>query len=435
MKTLHLQTLVFCAVAGLSAATWSFFWPAAASAPAAAPPAPKPTIQQPVSLQWTETEIRSAVQACTAATVPERARAALHLGRIPVEKIPAALEVEPLLVDNRLTLAGKVLLMRWAGSDGRAAATWAWKHFRPQVEVAWDEVYGEMGSAWAWHNAPELQRWVSEAKHVGLGGLRREDAEASETPILDATQINWAIGWIAREDPRLAYELLLKHGETSFDDLELCQNFTLIQVKEALEAFPELLQEPPSQAARAQRLLRRWFELDPQDLARSPYSHLLTRNRDEVSRESLSAWKAQPEADRASKATELINAIRALESSGKVARLRSEPGQPFTLPQSFAAQIVQEWAPLDRDAAAKWLESLPEAERNHGNQTMAASMAARDLNSALTMAEKLPAFDRLSGTVRSFDAWRQANPGQRPDTTGWSEQRLQAWKDLESIAE
>lgn len=40
---------------------------------------------------------------------------------------------------------------------------------------------------------------------------------------------------------------------------------------------------------------------------------------------------------------------------------------------------------------------------------------------------------RQSGLVRAFDEWTQAHPGERPDTSGWTPVRIQAWEDLEAL--
>ncbi|WP_367873488.1 hypothetical protein [Luteolibacter sp. Populi] len=438
MKASSQKALAFGIATGVSAWAWSHFWPQAAAEPSASSPASAPIVR---IAAWSDGEIRSALHACAAAANnTKRMQAAMQLGKIPVGSILAALEAEPPVKDRELTLAAKVLLIRWAGSDGNAASAWAWKNFRSGSGYGlWDEALREIGPAWAWHDAAGLHRWVMACQHVGMEEVSRDTAKASEKPILDFSQVSEICRWLAPEEPRLAFELLQTRNGYSSEDRLIGMDFNLTQVKEALEAFPDLDQSKPGvfrdSEIHAQRLLSRWQELDPEDFARSPYAHLHLANPYAASTRALVEWKTQAPAERAAAATRLIDALRNRDGIKTVDAWGELPVGAATMIQAGIGMIASSWATEDPVAASEWIESLPEAERASGYRVVAAAAAPRDLDLALLQAEKLPSASRMGAFVEAFDSWSKANPGKAPDATGWSEQRHAAWEDLKFLSE
>ena len=61
------------------------------------------------------------------------------------------------------------------------------------------------------------------------------------------------------------------------------------------------------------------------------------------------------------------------------------------------------------------------------------SRAADQLESTLDWIDRFEPGIRAAHQVRAFDAWTAAHPGERPDTSRWSEERRQAWDDLQTL--
>lgn len=345
-------------------------------------------------------------------------KAAAALGEIPVDQVLAALEAESPVKDGELTLAAKVLLIRWAGSDGRAAAAWAWKRFR--AEGLWPAAFQEIGPAWAWHDAKGLHRWAVAARREKAGGHTTiADAESSETPILRLEEIFKIAKWLAPEEPRLAFELRISEKTTTFGDDAVLPGLlrNTDQVKEALLAFDDLDQIKPGIIYGHQMLplalLGRWKELDPENFARTPYANLVNEIYGQNINEGLESWRKVPAEERAATANNWIAGKKGHEEISRIWRL------------------TREWAEQDPAAATDWVATLPETRREQSYQIIAGVRAAKDLNGTLDWGEELPTAVQVATMVEAFDGWSKAHPGQRPDMSGWSEERVTAWEDLQ----
>lgn len=418
MRTTPLQTLAFGLALVGSGYVWSWLWqhaepgsPVSAAAPATPPAKP-----------WTAQDTAAAMaELKDAKTADARMKAVATLGNIPPGQIRETLEQASVVENGDLTLAAKVLLIRWAGSDGAAAADWAWKRFRS--EGLWQEAIREIGPAWAWHDAKGLHRWVMAATKEKPGeSTTKAQAEASESPILDSEDVFNIAKWLAPEEPRLAFELRRMERNTVFSgDLELPRLLrTLPQVKEALLAYDDLDQIKPGIMHGHQMLqvalFGRWEELDPEDFARSPYAHLSMGSQNRRLTAGLEDWQKAP-------ATERTGAASAWIAGKEGAELRVRINQ-----------LATAWAGVDPEAAIGWASGLEERRREESYQLIAGVRAAKDLNGTLDWGDRLPAASQAATLVTTFDGWSTAHPGQRPDMAGWSEERIAAWKDLEASA-
>ena len=122
-----------------------------------------------------------------------------------------------------------------------------------------------------------------------------------------------------------------------------------------------------------------------------------------------------PPADQVAAATHLI------ETS-------PEPARPAAVRQ--ASTFWVESAPA---ACRDWLDALPPDLRAAGAAPFTSARAAAELNPTLDWLEQFPPAIRHGCLVHAFDAWTAAHPGAGPDTSAWSEERRQAWDDLQAL--
>lgn len=208
-------------------------------------------------------------------------KSARRLDQVSVDQIRAGLEDAPLVDAGQLTLAAKLMLVRWAGEDGEAAMNWAWKNLRSKG--VWKGAYREIIAAWAWSQPAKLCEW---AKHAAsnnkpvLGEVSLADAEQSDIPLLDFEGLNDVSRCLVSLAPREAYEVFLIRGGFSSDDSKLTESLQSVSaVQEALLAFEGLENLQPDRwtgsGIYANSLFHRWKELDPDDFKRSRFAHLI----------------------------------------------------------------------------------------------------------------------------------------------------------------
>ncbi|RYD39480.1 MAG: hypothetical protein EOP85_15880 [Verrucomicrobiaceae bacterium] len=99
----------------------------------------------------------------------------------------------------------------------------------------------------------------------------------------------------------------------------------------------------------------------------------------------------------------------------------------------YISRIAGDWAKTDPAATVRWLEALPQEDADSAAGARVSSLAPHDLTVVLDWAERLPPGKRRDSLVGAFDAWTAANPGQRADRSGWPDDRVRAWEDLEAL--
>ena len=87
----------------------------------------------------------------------------------------------------------------------------------------------------------------------------------------------------------------------------------------------------------------------------------------------------------------------------------------------------------DPAACREWLESLPEDTGWFAAGEFVSIRAADELDEALDWIQRFPPDKQAALFVRAFDAWTEARPGGVPDVSGWGDERLSAWEDLEAL--
>lgn len=230
--------------------------------------------------QWSRLRLIDLLrQSENAVTDSERWTVAKQISEIPGEKLAEALELTPLFKDHNLAFTAKILLIRWAETDGNAAAHWAWLRFR-DADGIWDRAFREIGPSWAAKNPRGFAKWIiGHQQSKNHGDLTLQSALASDEPILEFGDLGRACTWLIHEDPRAAFEILIARGGMSTDDSKLSESLqTAGQIQQALLAFDHLDQIQPGHWSGneilAQQLISQWEKLDPETFKRSPYARL-----------------------------------------------------------------------------------------------------------------------------------------------------------------
>jgi hypothetical protein len=421
MNAILPRLLAFTTASAFTAACWIALRPVPPE-----PPAEHPEPQAPVRLSSTDLE-RTLAALASAKTHDAKLEAALALRSLSPQDFPAVFERVEVAKDRQLTLAARALLVHWASRDGEAAALWAWQSFRE--ERLWKHAFREIGAAWAWRDPAGLAAWLSEQVASEAGSLDEatlDEVKKSDTPLFDSDDLSRACRWLMAANPRLALDLLEKRGGTSSDDHLLWDALQdPRKIEDALTAFGDL--EHLFKNARpgemffdgrkgsASGLLQRWRTLDPEGFARSAYSRYLPAPPSDDLAAALTEWKSSLPADPTSSATRLIVS-------------RPESARPGAVQQITAA-----WAGSAPAACREWLDALPPDLREPGVVTFTSTCAASDLNPTLDWLYQFPPAIRHAGLVHAFDAWTAAHPGAEPDTSAWSEERREAWADLQTL--
>lgn len=276
MKRRTVQILVF----GLSCAVTGWVWypfqtAARSSAPGrlAAPAVGSRVFNEDIHVVLRDLDSAESSEA--------RLKAARRLDLVSMNQIRTTLDEIPLIDDGRLTLAAKLLLIRWAGEDGEATMNWAWKKFRSKG--LWNDAFREIVAAWAWTQPAKLSEWAKRgaaARKQGLDEIPLNDAEQSDQPLLDFEGLNTISRCLVSMAPREAFEIFLIRGGYSSEDSKLPKSLQSVSaVQEALLAFDGLDRLQPDRWSGSEihvnGLLVRWKELDPEDFKRSRFAHLI----------------------------------------------------------------------------------------------------------------------------------------------------------------
>jgi hypothetical protein len=279
MKSRFLQQSgAFIVASAFTAAGWMLFWPKAGS-PAATPmvesrPDPDRTLWNRQNLIELTGELEKA------STSADRLKAALRFNDIPPAEIPNALDQVKLIENRELTLAARLLLIRWAARDGEAAANWAWHRFRQ--DGLWQNAFREISSSWAWNQPAALGEWALKAAKRRKPGddISLAEAVSADAPLLDSDMLNRVSRDLICTNPRPAFQVFLARGGWRSNDRQFFDALGSVQqVREALLACSQLDKMVPNRIQgdeiHAMGLLERWKKLDPADFARSPYAHLI----------------------------------------------------------------------------------------------------------------------------------------------------------------
>ncbi|WP_367873486.1 hypothetical protein [Luteolibacter sp. Populi] len=418
MKRQTLKGTAFLLACLATAGLWHAFWPAppaAVASPEAATPAPVKT-----------TPDARALVAELAATQDKQQRMSIaaRLLEIPVSEIPALLDSITVIEGHQLSLAAKTLLIRWASVDGRAAVAWAWPHLREKG--FFPQAMAQIGPAWAWQNPRELAKWageqsITEGAQDPFGTISLEDTLASDSPLLNSEQFSRIAASIARDEPRLAFGLLIKARAYGNDDITASLQ-SVEQIREALLAFDNLegldyesqnFISGPERTAKA--LFRRWCELDRSSFEASAYSKLVTIPNHEKSMSKWAKWREAPAEDRLAGATAL------LATADEAARHETVGG------------LARDWAAKDPAGCRAWLETLPGELPAAGARYFMTAVAASDLAGAVDFSEDMPPAVRQNCLADAHRLWRAAHPEETVDTSGWSEPSVEAWEDLDAL--
>jgi hypothetical protein len=421
MKAIVPQLLAFTTVSALTAACWMALRPSPAE-----PKASQPPPQAQARLESGDLD-RMLLALDSATTENGKLEAALALRNLSPQDFPAVFERVEVTKDRQLTLAAKALLVHWASHDGEAAALWAWQRFRE--EGLWRSAFREIGAAWAWRDPAGLAAWLT--AQIGTKAGRLTDAtldevRLSDAPLFESDDLSRACRWLMAENPRLALDLLEKRGGTSSDDHLIWDALQdPRKIEDALLAFDDLdvllKDTQPGQyffggkKGSASGLLMRWQSLDPEGFARSAYARYLPAPPSGDLTVALAEWRTSPPADPPSAATRLLES------------------RPETARPTAVRRLTTLWAEFDPVACREWLDSLPPDLREPGAVPFTIACAAADLGPTMDWLDTLPPAIRHGCLVHAFDAWTAAHPGAEPDTSAWSEQRREAWADLQTL--
>ncbi|GAA5129253.1 hypothetical protein JIN84_03130 [Luteolibacter yonseiensis] len=412
MKPSRRDLAVFGLTCLATAAAWIHFRPI--EAPAA--PAPAPPVTTPTG--WSGERLDQALAAVgKAGSAAARLDACKDLLQIPPTDILATLEQQVAESDRQLSLVAKTLLIRWAAEDGEAAARWAWNRLRSKE--AWEEAFRQIGPAWAAHNPTGLGRWAMTIDAKGTPPDDAPEAGTMEMRVASRGLHTDISRWLVTEDPRLAYEILIKHGRMSSEDPKIALALSSVErVREAVSAFGDFKIGNPVRLTGKEihlyYLFLRWSELDPDDFNRSRHAGTIAIGDTEKAAAALERFKSLPAREKPDAAENLMAGIVPAARSG---RMRS---------------IAQTWADTDPSAAIRWLDARPPEDRPAANTARASAIAPHDLTVTLDWMDGLPEEQRLS-LVQIFDSWTKAHPGQRADRSGWPAGRVEAWEDLEAL--
>jgi hypothetical protein len=419
MKPMTQKTFGFLIASFVTATAWIAIWPS----PTPAIAAPKVAMKHVVpTTHWSKERVASSVAAVGKAG-SDRARldACSDLLQIPIADVRKALEQVTLGDKRRLSLATKTLLIRWAADDGDAALRWAWQRYRSQG--LWFDAFREIAPAWAAHNPKGLAAWALDAaEHMkaNSGELSMEEIKPYQRPVVDSNMLTDIGKWLTTEDPRLAYEILVKRGGFSSQDPKIPLALTSVaKIQDALSVFQGRKIRDPlklrEEEVHLYHLLNRWHQLDAEDFNHSPYAGTIIPQAAEVPALELERWKSSP----ASKREQQANTI--------LANVHPEARAPRIL------AIAKAWAEIDLPAVLRWAESLPPEDQTSASAARISIWAAHDLNAALANAERLSTGARRDSFVIAFDAWTQGQSGKRADQAGWPPEWTQAWSDLEAL--
>ncbi len=411
MKPSIRNLLVFTAASVATAVAWMSAWPRV-------DPAERPSeAKRETEFQrqpWTHENTASILSAVEAADSDrKKLTAAADLLAIPITEMDDALDLVKWNDGNRLTLAGKVVLIRWASDDGQAAMAWARKQFKSKA--LWKQAFAEIGPAWAAHDPKGLAAWAMPPSRN-----QTPEDDPTDRPTIDSDGLTDIAGWLVTEDPTAAYQLLKRRGGFSSRDMTLPLALTSVtKVREALLCFGDLKITNPQRVEGDQiplyLLLQRWNELDPDDFGNSPYAGSIAAGDSGSPLPSIERWKILPAPDRAEEATRIVSIV--------APAARSLP----------ILHIAREWAEVDSSACSRWLDSLPPENGAAANAARASAIAPYDLAATLDRIDQSPPEQWNQLIVASFDAWTKAHPGQRADRTAWPVARSQAWEDLEVL--
>lgn len=95
----------------------------------------------------------------------------------------------------------------------------------------------------------------------------------------------------------------------------------------------------------------------------------------------------------------------------------------------FAVSLLGRWHQLDPEGYSR--SSFAKA--GFSETVKYPTKTVPDLQTALNEIAGLPTEERQAEFVRCYKIWTQAHPGERPNKTGWSSARLQAWDDLDDV--
>lgn len=245
----------------------------------------------------TETIDVRAWHADLAAAETSRARFQIsrRLDRLPLDQVRESIEETDLIEGRQLTLAAKLLLVRWAAEDGEAAMQWAWLRFRS--EDVWDEAFREIIAAWSWSQPTKLAAWakrLAALRDSPNSHISRTEAEQSDHPILDSDAMRRIAKNLAHVSPTDAIDFLMSPGGSAGWDSRLIAAFSSVPaVREALHAIEDsqsirwdLVKNSGAQIDMwlnneiepetiALSLLQHWKNLDPDDFQKSHYANLL----------------------------------------------------------------------------------------------------------------------------------------------------------------
>lgn len=420
MKISPRSLAIFTATSLLTMGAWLAFWPEAQSLPAPPPPPQAMPIEK-----WNRDKLAILIERLKVSG-SERERLALvaELSRIPVPEIPELLATIPLEQNHQLTLATRTLLIRWASADGKGAIDWSWANLKELS--SWRDAFVQVCEAWAWSDPVALEQWALDHFRNPMKDPTLEEVRASETPILSSGNITRIAKSLLREDPRAAFAVFLKRGGFSTGDDFMWDSLdNPLQIEKALTAFGDL--EPMKATHKsmtfrfgplsyAELLMEKWMKVDPEGFSKSRYpGYLHPRFKDEL-RERTLVQEA------------------AAEQSAEAAKLGIEASKP-EVRLGLVRDIGMQWGAKDPLTCRTWAESLPPEQREQAAFGCIVTGTPAELTTTLDWLDRFAGGQAQQCFVTTYDAWSRAHPGDLPDMTAWSEQRRQAWEDLEALKE
>jgi hypothetical protein len=372
---------------------------------------------------WDQGRIDAAIAAVEkSGSSEEKLAAARTLLEIPPGRVPETFASMKVVEGRLLTLPARLLLIRWASSDGEAAAEASWLRLRE--DGMWTEAWRQIGPAWAWHDPKGLARWIQERladQPQSSASMSHEEVLAKPFPVVTGEHVSMACVALCREDPFSAFSIFLKNGFSMVTGNEMCTSMKSPRlIQQALSACgpPEELEKVKirhdNPAQLFDSLLQRWNEIDPDGLAASEYARYFRPDPRQQLKRYHETWADLPPEGRAGAANRLLAGATGDRTNA-------------------VSETVRAWAKVDPDACREWMDSLPDELAGTASISMAQVMPASEIERTMGWVDQLPSKVREPSVGAVLSSWRRTFPDTDPDMSQWSDERRESWKDFDAL--
>jgi len=303
-----------------------------------------------------------------------------------------------------------LLLIRWAGENGSAAAAWV-KEYLPDKRVGYPDAaldHGAIGATWAWTDP------------AGFSAVQK--AASPEERIADA----WYLcSWLAKRDSALAFEIFRKPHDPTNDWTSTAADLITPFLKTPAEAATllELItkekhenHDPPVNWLT--RVLRAWADMDEAG--------------------ALAAAQAVKWPETRSLKEELTHYIMRGRPQTEATADEWMQRLPDGVSNHAMKDVIKGLMSVDMAAAGRWLlKQPPSFSVTMSMREYLKTLAFRDPAAALTYADALPDAGRRDEFVSQVVAqWADGSPAAATEmlqSQGWSDERIAQLKDRMAV--